>query len=420
MPEIAYLESVRSHNRVSAETPQTLDPATAESLYVRYDMDELKRTAHRDNPAKYAAASPTSLGMWRYKDVLPAVTPVTLGEGWTPMLRSKRYPGLLIKEEGNNPTGSFKARGLGMAVTMARHYGLKHLAVPSAGNAAGALAAYAAAAGITAHLYMPQDVPFANYLEGIVYGADVHMVDGLISDCARMVGEEIKAQKAAGLPPEDVWFDISTLKEPFRVEGKKTMGYELAEQLGWKYPDAIFYPTGGGVGLIGMWKAFEEMEELGWIEKGTPRPRMYALQASGCAPMVTAFEAGAQVSQFFENAATFAAGLRVPKPYGDAIILDILRASGGRAIASTDEEILASILDYAKNEGLFLSPEGAAATAAYDRLIQEGELTPTQTVVLFNTGAGLKYTDMTAEAMHLTRPGTLPTSLPVGGIITPV
>ncbi len=267
---------------------------------------------------------------------------------------------------------------------------------------------------------MPQDVPFANYLEGIVYGADVHMVDGLISDCARMVGEEIKAQKAAGLPPEDVWFDISTLKEPFRVEGKKTMGYELAEQLGWKYPDAIFYPTGGGVGLIGMWKAFEEMEELGWIEKGTPRPKMYALQASGCAPMVTAFEAGAQVSQFFENAATFASGLRVPKPYGDAIILDILRASGGRAIASTDEEILASILDYAKNEGLFLSPEGAAATAAYDRLIQEGELTPTQTVVLFNTGAGLKYTDMTAEAMHLTRPGTLPTSLPVGGIITPV
>ncbi len=420
MPKIAYLESVRSHNRISADTPQTLDPATAESLYVRYDMDELKRTAKRENPAKYAAESAASLGMWRYKDVLPSVTPVTLGEGWTPMVRSKRYPGLFIKEEGNNPTGSFKARGLAMAVTMAKHYGLQHLAVPSAGNAAGALAAYAAAAGITAHLYMPQDVPFANYLEGIIYGADVHMVDGLISDCARMVGEEIKAQKAANLPPEQVWFDISTLKEPFRVEGKKTMGYELVEQLGWTYPDAVFYPTGGGVGLIGMWKAFDEMEELGWVEKGSKRPKMYALQAAGCAPIVTAYDKHEPVSQFFQNAATFAAGLRVPKPYGDAIILDILALSGGQAIASTDEEILASILDYAKNEGLFLSPEGAAATAAYDRLIASGELKTTDKVVLFNTGAGLKYTDMTAEAMKLRRPGTLPTSLPVGGIITPV
>lgn len=420
MPKIVYLESVRSHNRISADTPQTLDPATAESLYVRYDMDELKRNAKRENPAKYAAESATSLGMWRYKDVLPSVTPVTLGEGWTPMVRSKRYPGLFIKEEGNNPTGSFKARGLAMAVTMAKHYGLQHLAVPSAGNAAGALAAYAAAAGITAHLYMPQDVPFANYMEGIIYGADVHMVDGLISDCARMVGEEIKAQKAAGLPAEQVWFDISTLKEPFRVEGKKTMGYELVEQLGWTYPDAVFYPTGGGVGLIGMWKAFDEMEELGWIEKGSKRPKMYALQAAGCAPIVTAYDAHQPVSQFFQNAATFAAGLRVPKPYGDAIILDILALSGGQAIASTDEEILASILDYAKNEGLFLSPEGAAATAAYDRLIASGELKLSDKVVLFNTGAGLKYTDMTAEAMHLKRPGTLPTSMPVGGIITPV
>jgi threonine synthase len=420
MPRIAYLESAKSHNRVSADTPQTLDPATAESLYVRYDMDELKRTAHRDHPAKYAAASPASLGMWRYKDVLPDVTPVTLGEGWTPMLKSKRYPGLFIKEEGANPTGSFKARGLGLAVSMAKHYGLEHLAVPSAGNAAGALAAYAAAAGITAHLYMPRDVPFANYLEGIVYGADVHMVDGLISDCARLLGEQIKSQKAAGLPPNQVWFDISTLKEPFRVEGKKTMGYELVEQLGWTYPDAVFYPTGGGVGLIGMWKAFDEMEELGWIEKGSKRPKMFALQATGCAPIVTAFDAHQPVSKFFDNAATFASGLRVPKPYGDAIILDILALSGGQAIASTDEEILASILDYAKHEGIFLSPEGAAATAAYDRLLASGELAPTDKVVLFNTGAGLKYADMTAEAMHLKRPGTLPTSMPVGGIITPV
>ncbi len=420
MPEIAYLESVKSHHRVSAGTPQTLDPATAESLYVRYDMDELRKTAKRDAPARYAAESPVSLGMWRYRDVLPNVVPVSLGEGWTPMLRSRRYPGLLIKEEGNNPTGSFKARGLGMAVSMAKHYGLKHLAVPSAGNAAGALAAYAAAAGITAHLYMPKDVPFANYLEGVVYGADVHMVDGLISDCARMVGEEIKRQRAAGLPAEEVWFDISTLKEPFRVEGKKTMGYELAEQLGWRYPDAVFYPTGGGVGLIGMWKAFEEMEALGWIAPGSKRPKMYALQSSGCAPVVRAYDQGAGASTFFDGAATFAAGLRVPKPYGDAIILDIVRESGGQAIASTDEEILASILDYAKNEGIFLSPEGAAATAAYDRLVRDGELSPEETVVLFNTGAGLKYADMTAEAMRLRRPGSMPTSMPVGGIITPV
>lgn len=420
MPKIAYLESVRSHNRISADTPQTLDPATAESLYVRYDMEEMKKTAKRENPAKYAAEAGASLGMWRYKDVLPDVTPVTLGEGWTPMMRSKRYSGLYIKEEGANPTGSFKARGLALAVTMAKHYGLQHLAVPSAGNAAGALAAYAAAAGITAHLYMPKDVPFANYLEGVIYGADVHMVDGLISDCARMVGEQIKAQKEANTPANQVWFDISTLKEPFRVEGKKTMGYELAEQLGWTYPDAVFYPTGGGVGLIGMWKAFEEMEELGWIPKGTKRPKMFALQASGCAPVVKAFDEGKPASTFFEHAATFAAGLRVPKPYGDAIILDIVRESGGKALSSTDEEILASILDYAKHEGLFLSPEGAAATAAYDRLIAEGELKTTDRVVLFNTGAGLKYTDMTAEAMHLRRPGSLPEAMPVGGIITPI
>ena len=405
MPKIAYLESAFSHNRLSADTPQTLDPATLESLYVRYDMDELRRTAHRDNPARYAAASTTtSLGMWRYRDVLPDVAPVTLGEGWTPMLKSKRYPGLYIKEEGANPTGTFKARGLGLAVSMAKHYGLKHLAVPSAGNAASALAAYAAAAGIAAHIYMPNDVPFANYLEGVVYGADVHLVDGLISDCARLVGEQIKAQKAAGLPLDQIWFDISTLKEPFRVEGKKTMGYELVEQLGWTYPDAVFYPTGGGVGLIGMWKAFEEMEALGWIAPGSKRPKMYALQAAGCAPITRAFDAGQPASQFFEHAATFAAGLRVPKPYGDRIILDILRESGGRAISSTDEEILASILDYARHEGIFLSPEGAAATAAYDALLASGELAPNDKVVLFNTGAGLKYVDMTAEAMHLQRP----------------
>jgi threonine synthase len=386
-------------------------------------MDQLKRTAKREDIVARAAASPSSLGMWRYASVLPSgapdnpVTPVTLGEGWTPMLHSKRYPGLYIKEEGANPTGTFKARGLGLAVTMAKHYGLQHLAVPSAGNAAGALAAYAAAAGIAAHIFMPQDVPFANYVEGIVYGADVNLIDGLISDCARIVGEKIKAQCEANTPANEVWFDISTLKEPYRVEGKKTMGYELVEQLGWTYPDAVFYPTGGGVGLIGMWKAFEEMETLGWVSG--KRPKMYALQAAGCEPIVKAFEEHKSTSEFFQNADTFAAGLRVPKPYGDYIILDILEKSGGKAIASDDATILASILDYARNEGIFLSPEGAAATSAYDQLLKTGELKPTDKVVLFNTGAGLKYTDMTAEAMHLRRPGTLPTSLPVGGIITP-
>jgi threonine synthase len=417
MPGIAFLECSRCDNQISAETPQTLCPKCAGSLYVRYDMDALKGTARREDIATKAAASPASLGMWRYSSVLPDVTPVTLGEGWTPMIHSKRYPGLYIKEEGANPTGTFKARGLGLAVTMAKHYGLQHLAVPSAGNAAGALAAYAAAAGIKAHIFMPQDVPFANYVEGVVYGADVNLIDGLISDCARIVGEKIKAQKESNTPANEIWFDISTLKEPYRVEGKKTMGYELVEQLGWTYPDAVFYPTGGGVGLIGMWKAFEEMEQLGWVSG--KRPKMYALQAAGCAPVVTAFDQHKSASEFFQNADTFAAGLRVPKPYGDYIILDILQQSGGKAIASDDETILESILDYGRNEGIFLSPEGAAATAAYDQLLKSGELKPTDKVVLFNTGAGLKYTDMTAEAMHLRRPGTLPTSLPVGGIITP-
>jgi threonine synthase len=427
MPDIAFLECALCHHHVSADTPQTVCPLCAGSLYVRYDMDKLKRTAKREDIALKAAASPSSLGMWRYSSVLPDVSPVTLGEGWTPLLHSKRYPGLYIKEEGANPTGTFKARGLSLAVTMAKHYGLQHLAVPSAGNAAGALAAYAAAAGLSAHIFMPQDVPFANYLEGVIYGADLTMVDGLISDCARLVAEAIKSQRAANTPANQIWFDISSLKEPFRVEGKKTMGYELVEQLGWTYPDAVFYPTGGGVGLIGMAKAFDEMEQLGWLQKGSKRPKMYALQATGCAPIAKAFATHQPVSEFFPNAATFAAGLRVPKPYGDALILDILRESGGQAIASSDEAILASILDWARHEGIFLSPEGAAATAAYDQLLASGDLKPTDKVVLFNTGAGLKYADTVAEAMHLRRPtgkredkrATLPTSMPVGGIITP-
>ena len=393
MPKITYLECSRCHETLSAEKPQTVCPKCAGSLYVRYDLAPLKGIANREQIAK--ATSPTGwTGMWRYRCVLPDVEPVTLGEGWTPMLRSRRYPNVFLKEEGANPTGSFKARGLALGVTMARHYGLKKLAVPSAGNAAGALAAYAAAAGMEAHIFMPKDVPFANYVEAVLYGAKITLVDGLISDCGRMVAERKE---------KEGWFDISTLKEPFRVEGKKTMGYELVEQLGWEYPAAVFYPTGGGVGLIGMWKAFGELEELGWVRPGK-RPRMIAVQSAGCAPVARAFEQGERASQMWQNAATFASGLRVPKPYGDYIMLDILRESGGVGVSFPDEQILASLKDWAKNEGIFLSPEGATATAAYDHLLSTGYLKSEDRVVLFNTGAGLKYTDVTAEAAGLHRP----------------
>lgn len=372
--------------------PQTVCPNCAGSLYVRYDLSTAKGLAKRGQIARHGEAGGWA-GMWRYQMVLPEVKPVTLGEGWTPMLQSRRYAGVVVKEEGANPSGSFKARGLALAVTMAKHYGLEKLAVPSAGNAAGALAAYAAAAGIEANIFMPKDVPFANYVEARMYGAKVTLVDGLISDCGRIVAERKE---------KEGWFDISTLKEPFRIEGKKTMGYELVEQLGWEYPDAVFYPTGGGVGLIGMWKAFGELEELGWVRPGR-KPKMIAVQSSGCAPVVRAFEEHATASKMWENAATFAAGLRVPKPYGDYIMLEILQASGGVALAFPDAVILASLQDWAKNEGIFLSPEGAAATAAYDNLLKTGFLKPSDRVVLFNTGAGLKYTDVTAEAAGIQR-----------------
>jgi len=394
MPAIAYLECSRCHARLPADVPQTLctqcpeQPAGA--LYVRYDLTPLQGSSPADVVNGGDASTPWR-GMWRYRAVLPEVTPVTLGEGWTPMLRSKRHGELFLKEEGANPTGSFKARGLALAVTMARHYGLRKLAIPSAGNAAGALAAYAAASDIEAHIFMPRDVPLANLVEATAYGAKVTLVDGVISDCARIVGER-KASEG--------WFDISTLKEPFRVEGKKTMGYELVEQLGWEYPDAVFYPTGGGVGLIGMWKAFDELEQLGWVKPGK-RPRMFAIQSSGCAPVVKAFDEGAAVSQMWADPKTAASGLRVPKAYGDYIILDILRASGGKAVAVSDEDTFASLRDWAANEGIFLSPEGAAATAAYDQLIASGDLKASDRVVIFNTGAGLKYTDVIAAELGL-------------------
>jgi len=392
MPKIVHLECSRCHEKVAAEKPQTVCPKCAGAFYVRYDLSALQGHVKREQILGDATAEAWA-GMWRYRSVLPEVQPVTLGEGWTPVVRSKRYRNAYLKEEGANPTGSFKARGLALAVSMARHYGLRKLAVPSAGNAAGALAAYAAAAGIEAHIFMPKDVPFANYVEAELYGAKVTLVDGLISDCGRMVAERKE---------KEGWFDVSTLKEPFRIEGKKTMGYELVEQLGWEYPEAVFYPTGGGVGLIGMWKAFGELEELGWVWPGK-RPKMIAVQSSGCAPVTRAYEHGEKVSQMWANASTFASGLRVPKPYGDYIMLEILRESGGMALAFSDEQILASLKDWAKNEGIFLSPEGAAATVAYDHLLASGFLKPEDRVVIFNTGAGLKYTDVTAEAAGLRR-----------------
>jgi threonine synthase len=378
MPKIDHLECSRCRHTEDADSPKTICHVCAGTFYVRYDLSRLQGTDPHTQVAPVDS-------MYRYAAVLPDADPVTLQEGWTPMLRSRRNRNLWLKEEGANPTGTFKARGLSLAVTMARHYGLKKLAVPSAGNAGGALAAYAAAAGMEAHIFMPQDVPMANQVECLAYGAKMTLVDGLISDCAKIVAERKEREG---------WFDVSTLKEPYRVEGKKTMGYELVEQLGWTYPDAVFYPTGGGVGLIGMWKAFQEMEELGWVSG--KRPKMIAVQAAGCEPMTRAYEQGKDASEMFQNAHTLASGLRVPKPYGDYLILQAVRESGGTVISQTDDQIFRSIQDWGRNEGILLSPEGAAATAAYDRLIESGFLSADDRVVIFNTGAGNKYTDVIA------------------------
>jgi threonine synthase len=327
------------------------------------------------------------------------------------MLRSREYPNVFIKDEGLNPTGSFKARGLSAAVTMARHFGLKKLAIPSAGNAAGALAAYAAAAALEAHIFMPKDVPIANRIECDYYGAHVTLVDGLISDCARKVAE-LKEKPAWS---KEGWFDVSTTKEPYRVEGKKTMGYEVAEQLGWKVPNGIIYPTGGGVGLLGMWKAFDEMEQLGFI--GSERPNMISVQAAGCAPIVKAWDEGKATAEMWMNASTVAAGLRVPKPYGDYLILDILKKSGGVALAVTDAEILDATRHWAKVEGVFAAPEGAASLVAYRNLLANKFFSEDDTVVLFNTGTGLKYLDVLDTSGVARAPS--PASRPIAGIIGP-
>src|SRR5215467_13793020 len=363
-------------------------------LLVNYDLAKLRQTWTPEAPAK----GPNT--MWRYAPVLPPVnesTIVSLGEGMTPLVRTERLGkrlganDLWIKDEGLNPTGSFKARGLSCAVSMARELGIKKLAIPSAGNAASALAAYAAAAGLESFIFMPRDVPQANFVECKAYGARVTLVDGLISDCARLV--------AAGAAREG-WFDVTTLKEPYRIEGKKTMGYELAEQMSWQLPDAIFYPTGGGVGLIGMWKAFGEMEQLGWLT-AKKRPKMIVVQAAGCAPAVKAWNEHKPVAEMWQNAHTAAAGLRVPKPYADYIILDIVKQSGGTAVSVSDQEIFAGVEEWASKEGVLAAPEGAACLPAYQRLVREGFLKATDKVVLFNTGSGLKYIDVIAQALKI-------------------
>jgi len=407
---LTHLECTRCGERYPADRPQSVCLKDAGILYARYDLPALKRTF---SSARLAGRTPT---MWRYDALLPHADPVSLGEGFTPMLPSREYPNVYIKDEGLNPTGSFKARGLSAAVTMARHFGVKKLAVPSAGNAAGALAAYAAAAGLEAHIFMPRDVPLANRVECDYYGANVTLVDGLISDCARRVAE----MKAASFWERDGWFDVSTTKEPYRVEGKKTMGYEVAEQLGWRIPHAIIYPTGGGVGLLGMWKAFEEMERLGWI--GSERPKMVVVQSAGCAPVVKAWDEGKASTEMWQNAATLASGLRVPKPYGDYLILDILRKSKGTAVSATDHEILEATRHWGKVEGIFAAPEGAASLVAYRKLRSAGFFKPEDVVVLFNTGSGLKYLDAldsTATRIPAKSSHAKPAARQIGGIIGP-
>ncbi|PTX96361.1 threonine synthase [Spartobacteria bacterium LR76] len=363
--------------------PQNLCTSCGKPLFARYDLKEAARTL---TPQSLATRGKS---LWRYREVLPVRKDediVTLGEGWTPMLHVPRLGAklgmerLYIKDEAQNPTQSFKARGMTGAVSMAKQYGIKKLAVPSAGNAAGALAAYAARAGIEAHIFMPADTPQANIIECRETGAHVTLINGLITDC----GAEVAKRKAA-----EGWFDVSTLKEPFRVEGKKTLGYELAEQFDWKLPDAVLYPTGGGTGLIGMWKAFDEMQQMGWI--GSERPRLYTIQASGCAPIVRAFEEGKRFADEFPNAATKASGLRVPKAIGDFLMLDALRASGGGVVAVPDEEMIQAVRELGSAEGIFAAPEGAACYAALKHLRAQNVIRADEQAVIFSTGAGVKY-----------------------------
>jgi threonine synthase len=376
-------------------------------LLVGYDLTQIATRWHKADLRNSIAS------MWRYEPVLPAnfEEAVTLNEGWTPLHRTAALSASLgardiwVKDEGRNPTDSFKARGLSCAVTMARKLSARKLAIPSAGNAAGALAAYAAAGGLEAHVFMPRDVPAANFIECRAYGANVTLVDGVISDCGRIVSE--RKQKEG-------WFEVSTLKEPYRIEGKKTMGYELAEQLDWQLPDAVLYPCGGGVGLIGMWKAFNELEQMGWI--GSRRPKMIAVQAQGCEPITRAFRDNAEVSQPFDRPHTVASGLRVPKALGDFLVLQAVRASGGTAISISDEEMIDAGILLAEREGIFPAPEGGACVAAVRRLLASGFLKENDRIVIYNTGSGLKYLE--AYSAKFRRESSTEQDK-LGGLITP-
>lgn len=363
-----------------------LSPEADAPLFARYDLDAVAKTMRRE---KLTERVPT---MWRYTEVLPVENDqfqVSLGEGFTPLLQATSLgqkigvPALYIKDEGLNPTGSFKARGMSAAISRAAELGAQAIAIPSAGNAGGATAAYAARAGLPAHIFMPKDVPQANYIECKVLGAHVELIDGLISDCGKIVASRKETEG---------WFDISTLKEPYRVEGKKTMGYELAEQFDWELPEVVIYPTGGGTGLIGMWKAFDEMEQMGWI--GSERPRMISVQAAGCAPIVRAYHTGDEHAEPWIDAETIAAGLRVPAAVGDFLMLKAIRDSGGCALSVTDEELMASASKMAAAIGSFPAPEGAATLSALEKLIAQNQVSERDRVVLFNTGTGLKYIEL--------------------------
>ena len=388
MNNVTHLECAACGTSHAAGNLHNLCISCGKPLLVRYDLARAGQTLTRE------ALKGRRADMWRYREVMPVsddANIVTLGEGFTPLLLTPRLGDsvgmmrLYIKDESLNPTQSFKARGMSAAISMAKELGVTKLAVPSAGNAGGALAAYAARAGLEAHIFMPRDTPRANVVECQQLGAHVTLIDGLITDC----GAEVARRKDA-----EGWFDVSTLKEPYRVEGKKTLGYELAEQLGWELPDVIVYPTGGGTGLIGMWKAFEEMQSLGWI--GDARPRMVTVQSEGCAPIVRAFEAGERFAEMFPDAHTVASGLRVPKAIGDFLILDAIRASGGTAVAVSDAELVAAVREIGRLEGIFAAPEGAACLPALRMLIERGLVDTSERVVLFNTGAGIKYLEALA------------------------
>jgi threonine synthase len=352
-------------------------------LLVSYDLETASKSLTKESLKTRVST------LWRYEEVLPVVNKhnqLTLGEGWTPLHKAEKLsakygvPNLYIKDESANPTQSFKARGMALAVSMAKELGVKKVAAPSAGNAAGALSAYAALAGMECHIFVPKDTPKACIIECKSLGANVNLVDGLITDCGKIVGERKE---------KEGWFDVSTLKEPYRIEGKKTMGYELAEQMNWALPDVILYPTGGGTGLVGMWKAFDEMEKMGWIS--SKRPRMVVVQAEGCTPIVSAFEQGLTHGVDIPNAQTVASGLRVPKAIGDFILLDILQKSNGTAVAVSDEDLVAGAREIGALEGIFAAPEGGALLVAMNKLIEKGWMKHDESVVLFNTGSGIKY-----------------------------